>query len=238
MYTTESMNNLKCPQCKDKHVRPKLLPCGSLLCNYFYTITIFEYPCKFKCVACRKIHYVPKLGFPSDENLSKLSTEEATLKSKLENIQEKISIDKFNLINAEYVIKSYCQELKEQITLIKELEIEKLNQLLDKMALKIDDFEKMKLKAYPNTNKIKNSKINKEIDQFSLKMTKISEELDSSKKLPYFDHDLQERLKNDHKSIQKILMDEFIENIDMDFYKYIDQTVSKSLNIRNLFDNF
>ncbi len=142
-----------------------------LLHNY-----VFEYLDKFKCFACKKIHYVPNIGFPSNDNLkellkvnsAELSKEATIIKLKLESVQQNLVRANFSLTNAECLIKSHCNELKTQLRLFKALEIKKKDQLIEKIVCKIDDFEKLKLEAHLEAK-------NKDSDQFSLKLIEISE---------------------------------------------------------------
>ena len=155
-------SELKCPKCNDTYIRLRQLPCGHSLCTYCIKESGFEASNKFKCFVCEKIHSVPNDGFSADEPLLNKQLNQVAVsqkekseqfKLKLEKIKANLNQAEFEFANGDYVVTEFCRDLKDQIQLTKELKIQELEDISEKMMCRIDNFREKKLHSLLNTNK-------------------------------------------------------------------------------------
>jgi hypothetical protein len=143
-----------CLNCKQNMDEPKLLPCGYTICTCCEKKIMSIYNDYFDCSLCGNTHAKDNNALPVNHSLKKLKKVYLTsnyqkLVNKMKNIDEIVA----NLEdNMESKIKSHCENLRYQVDLSTESEIESLNlqiEILNKnreeMLDTINKFEKKKI---------------------------------------------------------------------------------------------
>lgn len=216
---------LDCPQCQQRYIRPRQLPCGFSLCSFCIKVATVESSDEFKCVSCGQIHLVPENGFPIDLNLTdELNRKPTTptdinfFKSILDQIKLKLTQAEFDPKMGDLIIKEYCSELRRQVQLAKDLEIEELHKLSEKMITQIDCFEQNKLDHYYyySNNVVDKFKFNfsAQLEEMREKLSKCNENLAQSEISFQLLEDLQMKLKNEKNRLDSILFTKSIKRMD------------------------
>ena len=90
--------------------------------------------------------------------------EDTEFKLQLEEIESQLKQSEFDLSNGDYVISEHCRELKRQVQLAKEIQIEEFNKLSEVLIDKINVYEKETIDVCSTLNKQKQLIQLKEID--------------------------------------------------------------------------
>jgi hypothetical protein len=124
MIEENQFHNLNCPICEEIYDDPKILPCGETICMKCIPKMIEKYNLTnvshLKCLFCKKIHEIPKSGFPSNKIVVNLINE-----SPRTNYLVMYSRSKKSEIlkNSLRLIKSENKKLKQSVTNPSNLEI-------------------------------------------------------------------------------------------------------------------
>jgi len=223
---------LDCPQCQQRYIRPRLLPCGQSLCSFCIKVATVDFTDEFRCDSCGNIHLVPENGFPIDhkliEELNKkpsTSSEINFFKTILNQIKQKLKQVESDLNIEEYLIIEYCNELRRQVQLARELEIEELHKLSNQMISEIDNFEKDKLYCYSNK-----AKFTAQLNEMKEMLSKCNENLIQTELSYQILEDLQSKLKTEKEKLEKILLKQFKieEKIDGKFWFFLFERIMLS----------
>lgn len=179
MFYSENdiLSELKCPICKDIFDEPKLLECGYAICNQCILSHIETKQTKltneFKCLLCSEVHELPKNGFTVCKPLLKLLAKSSntiyrgehveSLITNIRYVENELKKLDFELNNGSDVIKDHCIELRRQIQLTTETNIQKIYQLNELMIKQIDEFESATSRSYSTLSK---EKLNVELAEF------------------------------------------------------------------------
>lgn len=149
-------NLLKCQKCSltyDAYEQPRILPCcGKTVCNNCtYKIEKYISNSLYRCVMCQEEGYFPRKGFPVNEVVAKLATEQPKevyrgekceeFKSNLTTLESLTNKLTFDLDHGEDVIKEHCFELRSVIQLATEKKIQELISLSETLIQKVNDYE-------------------------------------------------------------------------------------------------
>jgi hypothetical protein len=153
---------LKCPQCQQRLVEPRNIPCGVSVCTNCVEKLIenelSNLKEKFKCFYCNEEHEIPKKGFPLSMHLKKLLEKEPNevyrgklaeeLKTQLKTINAQYQDMDLSLTNGLEKIKERCSLLKHQIQIKAKSQIEQINKLSNEMQHEVDDYEKECIESF------------------------------------------------------------------------------------------
>ena len=216
---------LDCPHCQQRYIRPRLLPCGQSLCSFCIKVATVDFTDEFRCDSCGNIHLVPENGFPIDRNLiEELNKKPPSLseinffRSILDQIKQKLKQAEFDLNIGGYVITEYCNELRRQVLLAKELEIEELHKLSEKTIAEIDSFEREKLNYHSSKARfIAQLNVMKEM------LLNCNENLIQSEQSYQILEDLQTKLKTEKQRLESTLLKQFKkeENTDGIIFQFV-----------------
>ena len=163
-------SSLKCENCNDA-LMPSL-KCGLILCDKCRSNDPSQ--THVKCLICDSFHSILNEVASFKEETNRKCVECAQI---INEINLKLENTKFEFENTDYTIKEYCRELRRQVQLTKEIQMQQIEELSDKMLNQIDKYESDSLN-YSNLNKETNetivtqtiTKMKKQLDEFSLKL--------------------------------------------------------------------
>lgn len=160
----EISKDLICPSCKEKYVVPRILPCGSIICDRCVKkIQPIENTNQFKCDQCNEMHNIPPNGFSICEPLIKMLNRKPSkiyrgsqvedLEKNLKRIENQLKKLEIDLNHGEDVIKDHCSELRRKVQLATDRKIEQINEYNKEMFEQIDEFRRDCLKTFNSVNK-------------------------------------------------------------------------------------
>lgn len=182
---------LNCELCNRKYDEPRLLPCGSTVCNICVcniedNLLISSSTC-FKCIFCSEHHCVPQGGFPINKQIKKLMNEKPNeiyrgrdaeiFKANLNEVQIQISELEQNILKGIDKIKDHCHQLRVQVQQATNEKFEELNKMSACLIKQIDSYEKECIQNAINVEEYKQS--------FDERITVISKFIDENKTFLY-----------------------------------------------------
>lgn len=148
----------KCSKRYDEYDEPRILPCGKTLCSKCVQALVNE----FTCDLCSNGHLIPQNGFPINEIVLNLiseqpnevyrSRESELLKTNLNQLESLATDVKFDLDNRGDKVKDHCIELKRQVQLATEQKIQEINEFNKKFLKEVDQYEKECIQKLANNN--------------------------------------------------------------------------------------
>ena len=157
-YEKELKDLISCPHCENILSDPRIVQCGSTLCNCCIEKLINQEANEFRCPACRGLHEIPEKGFVKNETCSKLIEKTKTetsrkqtaddLKAKLNELKQKT--DKLNayLERGPDKVKEYCDLIRIEVQLATESTIEDLSKCKQELMSDIDQYEQKCAQIY------------------------------------------------------------------------------------------
>jgi hypothetical protein len=142
---------LKCIICSQKLIDPRLLPCGTSICNSCVEHWQDVDSNYVQCQKCRMIHEIPEGGFPSNQaaisNLEPFNIEAAQITSELSHVHSQLESEAIVLEDClgigETTIRKKCDDIRNNVQLaIEETELQLFN-LREKFSQEIDVYEKI-----------------------------------------------------------------------------------------------
>ena len=120
-YEEDEINSLLiCKLCQQKLVDPRVLNCGNTVCHKCIIAIYDKQTNGFDCIFCFKFHIMPKIGFPVNEIILKLSDKKPkevyrgeiyeNLKHRLETIDLKCEKLQNDFNNIPKRIKEQCKK--------------------------------------------------------------------------------------------------------------------------------
>jgi hypothetical protein len=220
LYQTTSNIDL-CLNCKQNIDEPKLLPCGNTICTCCEKEIISIDNERFECTICNKTHIKDNNELPVNQSLKKLIKVRLTsnyqqLVDNVKNIDDLVT----NLEdNMESKIKSHCENLRYQVDLSTESEIESLNlqiEILNKnreeMLDTINRFEKKKISEVQNFLKEECEQstaiLMNEFERLKTEFQKYNE--DNCEKLIEQTNDLKNRLEEKKNQVDKVFKSDLL----------------------------
>jgi hypothetical protein len=146
--------------------KPIILPCGSTICQEH----VASFKNKYSCSLCNNEHWIPKKGFPINKFADKTikgSFHFNELQKKTKDSYEKLEriIQEHDGLNSEDLIYEYFSNLRNQVDLHREQQIEKINKKSEEIIKQLKEmeekcksnaskFEKINLDEFKNENMI------------------------------------------------------------------------------------
>ena len=178
-YKEEDISKeLACPKCTNRFDDPRILPCGNSLCQSCILDEIEEGAINI-CYCCQETHLLPKDGeFAKNKFIIKLLEKkpievkrgalgEQLKKSIITLTNKKEEFDNY-LKSGDQKVSDYLSEIRTQIDLITETQIERLNKARDTLLEKLKQYQ-TECMYIKRTNKIE---LLKEFDEYNEKMSK------------------------------------------------------------------
>ncbi len=149
-------SNLCCQACRSKFETPRILPCGETVCEKC-TDKIVETAkkSKYTCLICSQPHEIPKgqKSFPVNRQLLNIINQKPyevlqsdlfkKFKANLVTNEEKL--EKLKSLSAKdgvyKIVRDHCNKLRADVGEACNLRITSINQLKDKLVLKINEYE-------------------------------------------------------------------------------------------------
>jgi hypothetical protein len=159
----EVINILNCKNCQERLVEPKLLPCGKSICSLCLKLLIIKDK-MFDCFVCKEKHEMPKKGLPKNQALEEMlaiksntvsrGKEYDTFRESLNHIKMNINLINIGVNNRDDFIKEHCIELRNEVQLVTEENIEQINDFNSEIIKRIDEYEKEQLKMNKDAKKV------------------------------------------------------------------------------------
>jgi hypothetical protein len=179
-YKEEDISNeLICPKCTNRFVDPRFLPCGSSLCQICILDQVDnEAKTMNKCFCCQENHPLPKEGeFAKNKFIIKLLEKkpievkrgalgEQLKKSIITLTDKKEELENY-LKSGDQIVSDYLSEIRTQIDIITETQIERLNKARESLLDKLKQYQTDCMNNYKPTNK---TEFITQIDLFNEKM--------------------------------------------------------------------
>ena len=151
-YKEEDISNeLICPKCTNRFDDPRILPCGNSLCQSCILDEIEEGAIN-KCYCCQEKHSLPKEGeFTKNKFILKQLEKKPIevnrgalgelLKKSLNTLTDKKEELENYLKSGDQKVSDYLSEIRTQIDLITETQIERLNKARDTLLEKLKQYQ-------------------------------------------------------------------------------------------------
>ena len=150
--------NLICPNCNEKFIEPKMLPCGETICNNCITVITKNKKDEFECPLCEEKHDLPSnKNFPTNKTVLKILKKQPkeiehsdlikNFKKSLNLMVEKVN-EYENIVNDNGTdrINSHCFDLRQEVDLATEKLIDQIQDEREKLLKEINDFEADRIK--------------------------------------------------------------------------------------------
>lgn len=160
-YEEDEINSLLiCKLCQQKLVDPRVLNCGNTVCHKCIIAIYDKQTNGFDCIFCFKFHIMPKIGFPVNEIILKLSDKKPkevyrgeiyeNLKHRLETIDLKCEKLQNDFNNIPKRIKEQCSITRDQVDIVTNDLIELISKYRVDLIEKVNDYERDCINNYKN----------------------------------------------------------------------------------------